>query len=70
MGFQSVILAYVAPEVVLPLASAFAGVVGFLMILGRAPVRLAARGVRSITRSVRSIARRAEPRGSRPPRTS
>ncbi len=67
MGFQGVILAYVAPEVVLPLASALAGVIGFALMVGWAPIRFAAKGVRSVARGVRSIGRRAEPRGTRPP---
>ena len=49
------ILAYFSPDVVLPVASVFAAAVGFVMMVGRAPFRLAARGLRSGIRSVRRI---------------
>ena len=41
------ILAYFSPEVVLPVASVFAAALGFVMMVGRAPFRFAARGLRS-----------------------
>jgi len=44
------ILAYFSPEVILPVASIFAAGFGFLMMLGRAPFRLAAKGFRALTR--------------------
>ena len=68
MEFQGIILAYVGPEVVLPLASAVAGVVGFLLMLGRAPFRLAAKGFRKVARGMRSIGGGDEPRRARPPK--
>lgn len=40
------LFAYVGPEVVLPVASAAAAVLGVLMMIGRAPLRLAARAWR------------------------
>ena len=40
-------LAYFAPDVVLPVASVFTAAVGFIMMVGRAPFRFAARGLRS-----------------------
>lgn len=43
---QSVFFAYFAPEVALPMASALAAAVGFIMLVGRAPFRLAGRVVR------------------------
>jgi hypothetical protein len=42
------LFAYFTPEVVLPVASLVASVVGFVMMVGRAPFRLAARGVRAV----------------------
>lgn len=45
------ILAYFSPEVVLPMASILAAGFGFLMMLGRAPFRLAARGYRAVARA-------------------
>ncbi len=41
------ILAYFSPDVVLPVASVLAAAVGFVMMVGRAPFRFAARGLRS-----------------------
>jgi hypothetical protein len=66
MVFHTALLAYVAPEVVLPVASALAGVIGFAMMVGRAPVLFVARRFRSLARGVRSIAHR----GTRPPQAS
>lgn len=45
-----VLIAYFAPEVALPMASAVAAVVGFIMLVGRAPFRLAGRVIRSVAR--------------------
>ena len=44
------LFAYFTPEVVLPVASVFAAAFGFLMMLGRAPFRFAARGIRWMLR--------------------
>jgi hypothetical protein len=41
------VFAYFSPDVALPVASVLAGVVGFFMMLGRAPYRAVARTVRS-----------------------
>ena len=40
------IFAYFSPEMTLPLASVVTAVVGFVMLAGRAPFRLVARGWR------------------------
>ena len=40
------ILAYFSPDVTLPVASALAAASGFLMLIGRAPLRLGARALR------------------------
>jgi hypothetical protein len=42
------VFAYFAPEVALPLASALAAVVGFLMMVGRAPFQFVARAFRAV----------------------
>jgi hypothetical protein len=41
--------AYFAPEVAIPVVSALAGVVGFLMAIGRAPFRMVSKGFRRLT---------------------
>jgi hypothetical protein len=56
-----VIFAYFAPELTLPLASALAATVGFIMLVGRAPLRIAARGLRFVARPFRSVARVPDP---------
>jgi len=52
-----VTFAYFAPEVAFPLASALAAVVGFVMLVGRAPFRLAAQGFRYAARGLRFVMR-------------
>jgi hypothetical protein len=42
------VLAYFSPDVALPVASVLAGVVGFIMMVGRAPYRAVARTFRSV----------------------
>jgi hypothetical protein len=49
------ILAYFSPDVVLPVASVFAAAVGFVMMVGRAPFRLAVRGFRSGVAGLKKI---------------
>jgi hypothetical protein len=49
------ILAYFTPEVVLPLASVAAAVFGFVMMVGRAPFRLARRAARAIGRGWKAM---------------
>lgn len=44
------VLAYFAPEVVLPVASVVAAAFGFIMMVGRLPFQAAARGFRAVTR--------------------
>ena len=51
------IFAYVGPEVVLPLASVVAAAFGFVMMVGRAPFRLAARWLRA----ARTVGRKEAP---------
>lgn len=70
MGSQIVVLAYIAPEVALPVASALAGVIGFVMMVGWIPVRFAAKGFRGVGRRIRSIAQGFDRRGTRPPRAT
>lgn len=48
------VLAYFTPEVALPVASVVAASFGFLMMIGRAPFRLAARGFRAVFRGASS----------------
>jgi hypothetical protein len=45
------LFAYFGPEVVLPVASVVAGAIGFVMMVGRAPFRFAARGLRAVRRA-------------------
>jgi hypothetical protein len=52
------ILAYFSPEVVLPVASVLAAVMGFIMMVGRAPIRFVARGFRTAARSVTRLSDR------------
>jgi hypothetical protein len=52
------IFAYFAPEVVLPVASAVAAVVGFILLVGRAPFRFAGTGLRAGVRGLKKIARK------------
>jgi hypothetical protein len=49
------ILAYFSPEVVLPVASVVTAVFGFIMMVGRAPFRAAARGFRAGLNALRRI---------------
>jgi hypothetical protein len=49
------VFAYFAPEVALPVASAVAAALGFLMMVGRAPFRIAARGIRAVMRGGRKV---------------
>jgi hypothetical protein len=49
------ILAYFTPEVALPVASALAAALGFLMMVGRAPFRWAGRGIRSGLRGLKKV---------------
>ncbi len=48
------LFAYFAPEVILPVASVVTATIGFIMMVGRAPFRIAARGVRSSWRGVKN----------------
>lgn len=62
------ILAYFAPEVVLPLASVVAAAFGFIMMVGRAPFRLATRWLRAARKKeVAGPGRRARGSPSRQP---
>ena len=47
------ILAYFSPEVVLPVASVVTAVFGFVMMVGRAPFRVAARSLRACARGLK-----------------
>jgi len=51
----TMIFAYFTPEVALPVASAVAAVFGFVMLVGRTPVRIAVRGFRWAGRGLRSV---------------
>ena len=55
------ILAYFTPEVVLPIASVVTAAVGFIMMVGRAPFRFAARAWRSGFRGLRKSGARSNP---------
>jgi hypothetical protein len=52
------LLAYFTPEVVLPVASVLAAAFGFIMMVGRAPFRYAARGFRSASRGCKAALER------------
>jgi hypothetical protein len=69
MGSLTVLFAYVGPEVTLPVASVLASLIGFVMVVGRAPFRFAARALRITARGERSTRKVAEPRTNRPPDT-
>ncbi len=49
--------AYFAPELTFPLASALVATIGFILLVGRAPLRIASRGLRLVARPFRSAAR-------------
>jgi hypothetical protein len=49
------IFAYFGPEVVLPVASTAAAVFGFFLMIGRAPLRFAARVFRRLTGRGRQV---------------
>lgn len=67
MQLHPVLIAYFAPEVALPVVSALAGVFGFLMMIGRAPFRLAAKGFRRITGGRQDAAKGPDAQTVRPP---
>ena len=48
------LLAYVSPDVVLPVASVVAAAMGVVMMIGRAPFRLAAKAWRIVVKKFRS----------------
>lgn len=52
------IFAYFTPDVTFPLASALAAVVGFFVLVGRAPLRYVRKALRSMTGAFRSTGRR------------
>jgi hypothetical protein len=47
-----VIFAYIGPEVALPVASLLTAVLGFVLMVGRAPLRFAARVFRRVSRGL------------------
>jgi hypothetical protein len=53
------LFAYFTPEVALPVASAVAAVFGFIMMVGRAPFRFAAKGLRAASRGWKAMMERA-----------
>jgi hypothetical protein len=57
MGSPFVLFAYIGPDVALPLATMMAGVIGFILMVGRAPFRYAARGFRAAASGVRTLAK-------------
>jgi hypothetical protein len=58
MEITRMILAYFSPEVILPLATVLAGISGFIMMVGRAPFRWAARGARVAVKGWRHVTSR------------
>jgi hypothetical protein len=48
------LFAYITPDVVLPVASVVAAVLGCVMMVGRAPFRLAAKTWRYLVKKIRS----------------
>lgn len=67
---HTMLLAYFAPEVALPVASALAGVFGFLLMVGRAPFRLAAKGFRRLVGAGDETAKAPKDETARPPQAS
>jgi hypothetical protein len=67
MESLTALFAYVGPEVALPVASVVASLIGFVMVVGRAPFRFAARMIRIAGRDTRPTRRGLEPRATRPP---
>ena len=67
MASFDVLFAYIGPDVAMPVATVLASVFGFALMVGRAPFRFAARGLRSIARGVRSIGKGSGPQAPRPP---
>jgi hypothetical protein len=65
MGSVSVLFAYIGPDVTLPLMSMLAAVFGFIMMVGRAPIRYAAKVLRRAKNWMRSLGK-----GNRPPTDS
>jgi hypothetical protein len=55
MASLGITLAYFSPETTLPLASAIAAVLGFGLLVVRAPVRVVKEGARRAWKSVRSL---------------
>jgi hypothetical protein len=55
METLNVIFAYVGPEVALPLASAVAAAAGFVMMVGRAPIRWAKAGFKRVASGFRYV---------------
>lgn len=53
METPSVLFAYFTPDVAFPIASVVAAALGFIMLVGRAPVRLAMKGCRKIAAGFR-----------------
>ncbi len=49
------VFAYFTPEVTLPVASAVAAIFGFIMMVGRAPFRYAARSLRAAARQGKKL---------------
>lgn len=68
MGSFFVLFAYFAPDMLLPVASALAGVVGVVMMVGRAPIRFVRRVIRRVARGVRGGRPRAARPGTHPER--
>ena len=52
------VFAYFSPEVVLPVASVLAAVSGFVMMVGRAPFKYAARGFRAMCQGWQSATKK------------
>jgi hypothetical protein len=50
MDSLSATFAYMAPELILPVASAVVGAVGLILLVGRAPFRLVAKGFGYVAR--------------------
>ena len=61
MGSLFVLFGYFAPDVVLPVASALAGAVGFVMVVGRARSGWLRGGIRARRGHAGGIAREADP---------
>jgi hypothetical protein len=61
MDSFSVLFAYFTPETTLPVASAIAAVLGFGLLVIRAPIRVVKEGLRRAVGWVRTVGKKSDP---------